>query len=189
MDLTQLKAFLAVTEAGGFAAAADTLDVAPSTITRAVANLEASLGVRLFQRTTRSVVLTEAGQHFLNRVSPALDELDAAADLARQRNMELSGTLRVSASVSFGQYVIAPNLHRFAAQHPNLNVDLALSDEVTDLIADRIDIAVRHGDLADSSLIARRLARVSYRCVASPCYLEKSEPITHPKDVARHALA
>ncbi|MEM8771138.1 MAG: LysR family transcriptional regulator [Pseudomonadota bacterium] len=187
MELTQLRTFVAVSQSGGFASAADTLNVTPSTVTRAIANLEASLGVRLFQRTTRSVSLTEAGEGFLRRISPALDEIAAAADDACKGSKELSGVLRVGASVSFGQVVIAPNLSRFCGRHQNLTVDLVLSDNLTDLIANRIDVAVRHGDLADSSLIAQRLARVSYRVVASPDYLSANGGITHPKDLAHHS--
>lgn len=186
MELTQLKVFAAVERAHGFSAAADALEMSPSSVTRAVANLEASLGVRLFQRTTRSVTLTEAGERFLARISPALEELDAAKDAARTGTKELCGVLRVSASVSFGQIVIAPHLSDFLAQHPGLRVDLMLSDAVTDLVADRMDVAIRHGDLADSSMIAQRLSRVSYRLVASAAYLQSAKKIMHPDDIADH---
>ena len=186
MELYQIRSFIAVARSGGFASAADTMDVAPSSVTRAVAKLETSLGLRLFNRTTRSVTLTEAGESFLARVSPSLDEIDAAVDVARSGSAELSGTLRVGASVSFGQTVIAPRLSKFNAAHPNLTVDLILSDTVTDIIADRIDVAVRHGALSDSSLIARRLASVTYRLVASPDYLERSPEIIQPSDLRDH---
>lgn len=187
MELYQIRSFVAVAQSGGFAAAADQMEVAPSSVTRAVAKLEASLGLRLLNRTTRSVTLTEAGEAFLKRILPSLDEIDAAVDIARTGASDLSGTLRVGASVSFGQAVIAPRLSQFSAAHPNLTVDLILSDTVTDIIADRIDIAIRHGALSDSSLIAQRLASVTYRLVASPNYLQRSPAINEPSDLRDHA--
>lgn len=187
MELPQLKAFAAVAKTGGFAPAAEALNVTPSTITRAIAKLETTLGVRLFHRTTRSVSLTEAGQTFLTGIAPALDELDAAAEIARSGAANLSGALRVSASVSFGQNVIARHIAQFCKDHPNLSVDLILSDDRLDLISERIDIAVRHGKLEDSSLIAQRLCGVRYRLVASPDYLRQAPPIAHPKDIRHHA--
>lgn len=186
MDLKQLRIFVSVANAGGFAAAADALDATPSTVTRAVARLESSLGVRLFNRTTRSVSLTEAGEIFLAQISPSLNEIDAAAEFARKGRAKLTGTLRVSASVSFGQHVIAPALPTFHSDHPHLAIDLLLSDAATDLVADRIDIAVRHGVLNDSSLIAQRLTNVTYRLVASPDYLRNAPEIETPSDIAQH---
>ncbi|MEL7451788.1 MAG: LysR substrate-binding domain-containing protein [Pseudomonadota bacterium] len=186
MNLDQLRAFVAVAQTGGFASAAGALGVAPSTLTRAVANLEASLDARLFHRTTRSVSLTEAGETFLTRVLPALDELDAAADLTSGGASALTGTLRVSASVSFGQAVLAPNLAQFCKEHPGLAVDLNLSDNTVDLVAERIDVAIRHGDLHDSSLVAQRLAPVTYYLVASPDYVRRHRDILHPEDIPAH---
>ena len=186
MELYQIRSFVAVARSGGFAAAADQLEVTPSSVTRAVAKLEKSLGLRLFNRTTRSVILTEAGEAFLARISPGLDEIDAAVDMARTGSEELSGTLRVGASVSFGQSVIAPRLSEFCAAFPNLTVDLILSDTTTDIIADRIDVAVRHGTLSDSSLIAQRLATVTYHLVASPDYLQRMPKIKMPTDLRDH---
>ena len=187
MELYQIRCFIAVSRSGGFAAAAQQMEVAPSSVTRAVAKLETSLGLRLFNRTTRTVTLTEAGETFLARISPGLNEIDAAVDLARTGSTDLSGTLRVAASVSFGQSVIAPRLAAFNTAHPQLTVDLILSDTVSDIVADRIDIAVRHGALNDSSLIAQRLASVTYRLVASPDYLKRSPTITQPSDLRDHA--
>ncbi len=178
--------FVAVAQIGGFAAAATTLNLAPSSVTRAIANLEQSLGVRLFNRTTRSVTLTEAGSRFLDRIHPALDEIDAAADNLNDANAVVSGNLRVAASVSFGQVVLAPNLKQFTDQYPDINIELVLSDTVTDLVTERVDVAVRHGKLSDSSLIARRLCDVQYRLVASSDYLNNAKNITRPADVAKH---
>ena len=186
MDVAQLRILVSVANAGGFAAAAEALDLTPSKVTRAVAKLETSLGVRLLNRTTRTVSLTEAGQDFLTRIVPTLDEIDAAVDVARKGNADLTGVLRVSASVSFGQTVIAPALPKFRAEYPDLAIDLILSDAMTDIVADRIDIAVRHGALDDSTLIAQRLRHVSYRLVASPGYLSEAKPIKTPADITDH---
>lgn len=186
MELYQIRSFVSVAQTGGFAAAADQMEITPSSVTRAIAKLEASLGVRLFNRTTRSVTLTEVGEAFLARILPSLDEIDSAADLARTGGTDLAGSLRIAASVSFGQRVIAPKLTKFCDIYPHLTVDLILSDMMTDIIADRIDVAIRHGALNDSSLIAQRLTSVAYRLVASPDYLRRAKDITHPNDIRFH---
>ncbi|MEL7312958.1 MAG: LysR substrate-binding domain-containing protein [Pseudomonadota bacterium] len=187
MELQQLRLFVAVADAGGFAAAAHALNLAPSTVTRSIAALEQSLGVRLLNRTTRSVSLTEAGTRYLSQVTSGLDALDEAAEMARADTSELSGTLRVGASVSFGQSVIAPALRSFCLAHPELGIDLVLSDSVTDVVAERLDVAIRHGTLDDSSLVAQRLAGVSYRLVAAPEYLAHARPIDGPESLPDHA--
>ena len=186
MEISQLKAFAAVAQAGGFAPAAAALDVAPSSVTRAVANLEQSLGIRLFQRTTRTVTLTEEGVRFLDRILPALEEIDAAVDNLSDSGTEFSGNLRIAASVSFGQMVLAPRIKQFTEHNPFVTIELILSDTVTDLISERIDVAIRHGELSDSTLIARRLCDVQYRLVASPDYLSKAKKITRPADIVNH---
>lgn len=187
MELSQLKAFIAVADAGGFAPAASAMDVAPSSTTRAVAKLEDSLGVRLFQRTTRSVTLTEAGMRFRDRIAPALDEIEAAVDHIDESSMRASGQLRVAASVSFGQKVIAPSLPQFVKKYPDIRVELVLSDSLTDIVSERIDVAVRHGLLPDSSMIARRLSDVRYRLVAAPAYLKKTKKLKLPQDLSQHS--
>ncbi len=187
MELAQIRAFVAVARKGGFAVAAKALDIAPSSATRAVAALEASLGVRLFQRTTRRVNLTEAGEALLERVAPALEEIEAAFEKAKAGGGEPSGVLRVSASVSYGQIVVVPTLASFRERYPGISLELALTDAVVDLVADRIDVALRHGRLQDSSFIAQRLHGVEYWLVASPGYLEGRPRIRSPKDIARHA--
>lgn len=186
MDINQLKTFVAVAQSGGFASAAAVLDLAPSTVTRSVMNLERSIDVRLFQRTTRSVTLTEAGKRFLDRIRPALDEIDAAVESLNIAGETVSGNLRIAASVSFGQIVLAPLLRQFSEQYPETSVELMLSDSVTDIVSEGIDIAVRHGELTDSSLIAKRLCSVRYRLVAAPDYVRQAKKITHPRDIKNH---
>ena len=186
MELSQLDVLAAVARHGGFAPAARERGVATSSVTRAVAALEASLGVRLLHRTTRRVALTETGERFLARVAPALEELAAARLAASEAGGAPTGTLRLAASVSYGQLVIAPRLAAFKAIAPGVTVDLILSDERVDLVAERIDLAVRHGRLADSGLVARRLRGVTYRLVASPAYLAEAGTLEAPDDLANH---
>ncbi|MEM7255943.1 MAG: LysR substrate-binding domain-containing protein [Pseudomonadota bacterium] len=188
MELHQLKAFTAVANARGFTAAAAALGVAPSSITRAVAGLEKTLGVRLFQRTTRSVTLTEAGQRFYDRISAALEEINAAVEQVDETQSVITGNLRVAASVSFGQVILAPVIKQFIDANPQISIELVLSDAAADLVSDGIDLAVRHGALSDSSLIARRLCDVSYRLVAAPDYLNRAPAIKHPRDINAHRL-
>ena len=186
MDLSQLKAFIAVARHGGFAKAAQQQNVAPSSITRAVSRLEDSVGVRLFQRTTRRVSLTEAGEDFLARIAPAVEEIaGAVSDLENEHNKP-SGVLRVGASVAYGQKILTPRLPAFVSLYPDVHLELILNDSVSDLVSERIDVALRHGRLDDSSLITQRLHSVEYWLVASPDYLKNAPPLRRPQDITRH---
>ncbi len=186
MDTDHLTVFVAVYRAGGFAPVARDLGLAPSSISRAVAGLEEALQVRLFQRTTRKLEPTEAGTAFFQRVQPLVEELEAACADARDTAGEPAGRLRVTASVSYGQICLVPRLKPFRALFPRIALDLILSDAALDLLSERIDLAIRHGPLADSSLIASRLAPVRYHVVASPEYLAAAEPIRRPADISSH---
>ena len=191
MDLDQLELFTAVyrcaIERGeGFAAVARERNLAPSSVSRAIASLETSLEARLFQRTTRKLEPTDAGEAFYRHILPLLEELEAARAEAQDLARGPAGRLRVTASVSYGQLCIVPRLADFRRRYPDIALELLLSDAALDLVAERIDLAVRHGPLRDSSLIARRLARVRYRVVASPDYLAEAPPIRRPADIADH---
>lgn len=186
MDLEQLRIFAEVYRARGFAAVAKARGVAPSSISRQVAGLEAALQVRLFQRSTRSLAPTEAGAAFHARIEPLIEELDAARAELADRTRGPVGRLRVTASVAYGQICIVPRLAAFRAAHPRITLDLFLTDSVVDLVAERIDVAIRHGVLADSALVARKLAAVRYLVVASPGYLAAHPPIRAPGDLAAH---
>ncbi|MCQ8186635.1 LysR family transcriptional regulator [Parvularcula maris] len=188
MDTGRIEAFVAVAEAGSFAGAARAAGVAPSSVTRAVAALEADLGVRLLNRTTRRVTLTEAGESYLARVTPALEELTAADDAARSVSQHPAGLLRVAASVTYGQIVLMPRLAEFHATYPDIRVELSLADSKADLVAERIDVAIRHGAMADSSHIVRRLHWVRYVLVAAPSFLSRTM-IEEPEVISEHALA
>src|SRR5215212_3267513 len=149
-ELDDLRAFVAVAEAGGFSRAAARLGLAKSIVSRRVARLEASLGARLLARTTRGVSPTEAGAAFQARCVRVLAELDEARDEVAGRQGGVVGTLRLAVPLSFGVAHLAPALARFAADHPRLGLDVAYGDRMVDLVAERFDAAIRIGVLPDS---------------------------------------
>ena len=139
-----LQIFVEVIRQGSFAAVARDRNLDPSSVSRAIAGLEAELGVRLFQRTTRQLSPTEAGTAYFERIEPLVEEMQQANNLATDMSRQPKGTLRVTASVSFGQKCIVPLLPNFGTLYPDLTVDLLLTDAVVDLFAERIDVALRH---------------------------------------------
>ena len=186
MDISALTVFVEVMRQGSFAAVARDRHVDPSSISRTIAGLEAELGLRLFQRTTRRLSPTEAGMIYFERLEPLLEEMQRAITIAADVAGQPQGTLRVTASVSFGQRCLVPLLPAFCQQYPDLAIDLLLTDAVVDLLAERIDVAVRLGILADSSLIAQRLMPTHYRVCASPQYLQARGTPRQPSDLAHH---
>ena len=188
MDVHRLRLFLDVSRLGSFAAAARAHGTDPSTVSRGVAALEAELGTRLFDRTTRQLAPTEDGERLAGRLAPLVDDLDAALAELREDGRAPSGRLRVSASTSFGLEVIMPALPRFREAYPNVTLDLDLTDRRVDLLEDRIDVAIRHGHLPDSALVATRLADVEYRLVANADYLASRGTPRSPGDLSGHDL-
>ena len=184
MNTETLRLFLEVARVGSFAAVARLRDIDPSSVSRAVALLEDDLGVRLFQRSTRRMELTEAGDRFRSRLGPILDELAQAQDEAAQLNSEPAGLVRMSASVAFGHTLIVPLLDAFHASFPLLQMDLILTDSNLDLIAERIDIAIRLGAAIDANLIASKLLTTRYRVVASPDWRDRHPDLKSPADLA-----
>jgi DNA-binding transcriptional LysR family regulator len=185
MDLKQLQTFVEVARRGSFAAAARLLGVAPSMVTRSVAALERELGVRLIQRTTRRLSLTEAGAAYCEQVSEVLAGLERAGDEARAAAGEIcSGTVRLTSSVAFGQTVVVPLLPLLHKRHPGVEIELVLIDSVIDLVAERVDLALRLGATPDTSLIGLPLRRVRYRVVASEAYLRLHGRPRVPADLA-----
>jgi DNA-binding transcriptional LysR family regulator len=168
MNVEDLETLMHVIHAGSFAGAARVLQADPSAVSRSVAVLEAQLGARLFQRSTRRIALTEAGAAFAQRVEPLLDELRQAREAALDTTGVVRGTLRISVSNTFGLRRIVPLLPALRRAHPALEVELMLSDTLVDLVAERIDLAVRSGALQDSNLIAVPLLQTRYRIVANP---------------------
>lgn len=185
MDIQHLKIFVEVVQQGSFAGAARQLVLTPSAVTRAVAALEATLGARLLQRTTRKLALTEAGAAYLERVRPLLEDLEHAGEELRAHTGRVCGTVRVTASVAYGQMALVPLLPALHAAHPALEVDLLLNDTMLDMVAHRIDVALRLGPLVDSSLVGMQLRPVRFRVCASPAYLRKHGRPRKPADLAQ----
>jgi DNA-binding transcriptional LysR family regulator len=184
MDTAQLRIFFEVVRQGSFAAAARRLEVDPSVVTRAIAALEAGLQTRVFNRTTRRLALTEAGTAFYEQAGPAYEQLDRAIDEARSSSGQLTGLVRLTASVAFGQHVLLPLLPALHAEHPGLQVELHLTEAVLDLLQGEADIALRLGGSADASLVGLPLRPVRYRVYASPAYLERHGRPRRPADLA-----
>lgn len=179
----EIEAFVRTVESGSFTRAAAQLGVAKSAISRRITELEARLGAQLLSRTTRKLTLTETGTAFLARTSTLLEAWEEAEALARETQTALSGKLRIAAPLSFGIAHLSPALMDFVCAHPEIDLDVDFSDRKSDLIAEGLDMAVRIGDLADSSLIARKLGPIRFVCAASPAYIATHGPITTPEDL------
>jgi DNA-binding transcriptional LysR family regulator len=158
----------------------------PSSVSRTIAGLESELGIRLFQRTTRQLSPTEAGTTYFECIEPLVEEMQQAIAIATDISEQPKGRLRVTASVSFGLKCIVPLLPNFGTMYPELAIELLLTDAVVDLFAERIDVAVRLGQLADSTLIAQQLMQTRYSVCASPDYLKRWEQPQTPSDVEQH---
>jgi DNA-binding transcriptional LysR family regulator len=184
----QLSAFVEVARWQSFAQAARHLDRHVSAVSRAVAALENRLGVRLLQRTTRRVTLSDAGRGYFKRCEALLAEFDGADAEVREVTAALRGTLRVSAATGAGLTMFAPLVSEFLAAHPGLNLDLQLSNRYVDLIEEGYDLALRVGALAaDSRVVARRLGANRRALVASPAYLERHGTPRTPQQLRDHA--
>lgn len=188
MDMVdQLRAFVATAQTGSFTAAAEQLGVSNRLTSKYVAELEARLGARLLQRTTRKVGLTPAGEDLLSRAPALLDDLDDLLAAVSQGSRGLSGVLRISAPVTFGEIWVAGMLARFADPHPDLIIDLKFNDRYVDLAAEGIDLAFRLGHFDLASLKVRRLGTFRGHVVASPDYLARNGTPATPDDLAGHA--
>ncbi len=180
-----LKTFVSVMQQGSFAAAAALQNVDPSQISRSISHLEKELGFRLFQRTTRRLSPTEAGAVYFDRVRLVIEDLEQASHLAMDAVSAPQGTLRVTASVSFGQKWLVPRLATIRQMYPALAIELLLTDANVDLIAERIDLAIRLGPRVDSGLIGTVLMPTRYRVVASPAYVKQYGGIEKPEDLSQ----
>jgi len=182
----ELNAFVRVVEAGSITGAAQRLGVAKSAVSRRLAELEERLGVQLLRRTTRKLSLTDSGWAFYERAVRVLADLDEAETSVAQAEGALRGRLRVAAPLSFGLLHLGPAITAFAGLHQEVTFDLDFNDREVDLMQEGFDLAVRIGELADSSLIARRLAPVRLIPCASPAYLEAQGTPDSPADLAAH---
>lgn len=184
-----MAVFVAVCDASGFAAAARRLDLSPSAVTRIVAALEGRLGVRLLQRTTRTMRLTEAGERFAAQARRILADLDEAEASAQGERGAPRGTLVIAAPDLFGRLQVAPVVTRFLERYPSVAADLRLTNSFAKLVEEGVDVAIRIGAPIDSELVTRMLGHTRPLLVASPAYLGRLGRPRRPQDLADHALA
>jgi len=184
--LNEIALFVQVVECGSFSVAAERLDLSRSAVSKAVSRLEQRLGARLLHRTTRRLSLTDAGRSFYQRSRLALGGLEEAVRELGSQQDEPRGTLRISAPVYFGVHHVTPVLTEFLARHPALAADVQLDDRRVDIVADGFDLAVRVGELHDSTLVGRRLAPCRQVICASPDYWRRRGLAMRPEDLAAH---
>lgn len=189
VEPNDLLLFARIVEAGSFSLAAQRLNVPKSTVSRRIALLEASVGERLLQRTTRRLMLTEFGTSLLEHARKVADEVEAAGALAQHRQAEPNGKLRVSVPPDFANLCMTDMIARFLERYPAVTLELDLSPRRVDLVAENFDIAIRMGDLPDdSSLNARRIAIEHFGLYAAPSYLARRGLPEQPDDLANHDL-
>ncbi|MGY8995020.1 MAG: LysR family transcriptional regulator [Alphaproteobacteria bacterium] len=186
--LREYEVFVAVAETGGFAAAGRTLGLSAPSVTRLVSGLEERLGTRLFTRTTRSLALSESGAGLLEGARGLIAEANELEQQAMGSLIEARGHLTVSASVTFGRSVMAPVLRGFLDAYPLVTLHAVLLDRVVNLVEEGIDVAVRIGELPDSSHVARRVGTVRRMLVASPRYLERQSIPNRPSELTEHDI-
>jgi DNA-binding transcriptional LysR family regulator len=184
-NLPEIAAFLAVVERGSFSAAARTLEVTKSSVSRRISALEHKLGARLLQRTSRRLMLTEVGVAYHTRVAAAMGSLRDAAELVHGLQVEPRGHLRITAPVDLSR-LLARLVVGFSARHPSVTVEVVLTQRVVDLVGEGIDVALRAGELRDSSLVGRRVAEATTIIAASPQYLEKHGTPGSVAELAEH---
>ncbi|WP_313699109.1 LysR family transcriptional regulator [Achromobacter sp.] len=183
---SELLLVVELARAGGMSAAARELDVTPAAVSKRLAQIEARLGVRLFNRSTRRLSLTAEGEVYLENARRILGEIDDLDALIASRQAAPRGLLKVNAPLGFGRSYIAPAIAEFAQQYPEVSLQLQLTDRPADFVREAFDVAVRFGDLPDTSLIARKIAPNRRLVCASPGYLKKHGTPTTPHDLARH---
>ena len=184
----QMQVFAAVAEEEGFAAAARKLSMSPPAVTRAIADLETRLGVKLLNRTNRIVRATEAGKRYLEDAKRILDEITEAEDAAIGINATPTGQLSVTAPVLFGRLFVLPSIVEYLKLYPEMSLNAVFVDRVVDLLDEGLDVGIRIGDLPDSSMRARRIGQVSYIACASPDYLKNNGTPRQPKDLTKHDI-
>lgn len=184
--LSAMETFVRVVETGSFSAAARQLRVGQPAVSKTVAQLENRLGVRLLLRSSRRLAPTEAGQNFYERARRAIEEADEAELAARGAGAGLTGRLRFSAATTFARLHLIPRLPRFLASHPGLTIEAVLDDRNVDLIEENIDVALRLGNLADSTMTARKIGQARRGVMGTPAYFARHGVPATPADLARH---
>ncbi len=184
----EMQVFLRVVDTGSFSDAARALLMTPSTVSKLIGRIEARLGVRLLERSTRRLSLTDEGRVYYDRSQALLAEMEEIERDLSKGAAQMGGTVRVSASVGFGMVGLEPLLPAFWQAHPNIAIDLSLSDEIVDLYLDRTDVAIRVGALSNSSLTAIKLGTAPRRIVAAPAYLDRRGTPLTLDDLAGHEV-
>jgi len=184
--MSAMEVFVRVVEAGSFSGAAKQLRLGQPAVSKTVAQLEARLGVRLLLRSSHGLKPTEAGRNFYERAKRSIEEADEAENAARGAAAKLSGRLRVCAAVTFARLHVIPRLPMFLSEHPALSIDVLMDDRNIDLIEAGIDVALRMGELMDSSLTAKRIGRSPRRVVGTPAYFKAKGVPREPADLTKH---
>jgi DNA-binding transcriptional LysR family regulator len=187
-DLNSLALFAKVIEAGSFSEAARRLKMPISTVSRRIAELEDQLGVRLLERSTRNLRLTELGGEVLEHAVRSAELNEAVESVVSNRLSDVSGTLKLSAPPSVSDTLLTPLVTAFQASYPNVRVQILVTERLVDLIAEGVDLAFRLGELKDSCLVARRVLTYRHQLVASPSYLRTCKPPKEPRDLLDHRL-
>jgi DNA-binding transcriptional LysR family regulator len=187
-DLNSLALFAKVVEAGSFSEAARRLKTPISTVSRRIAELEDQLGVRLLERSTRNLRLTELGAEVLEHAVRSAELNEAVESVVSNRLSDVSGTLKLSAPPSVSDTLLTPLVNAFQASYPNVRVQILVTERLVDLIAEGVDLAFRLGTLKDSCLVARRVLTYRHQLVASPSYLKTCKPPREPRDLLDHRL-
>jgi DNA-binding transcriptional LysR family regulator len=184
--ISDLDIFARVARTGNMSAAGRDMGLSPAVISKRISMLEDRLGTRLFQRTTRQLMLTETGRGYFKRVVDILSLIEEADDFVCRRNTQPRGLLKITAPTSFSRLHVAPHLPAFLARYPEIKLDLCLTDTIVDIIRDGYDMAIRIGELEDSSLVARKLSTDNRLIVASPAYLERAGMPKSLEDLQAH---
>jgi len=184
MDIETLKLAVLVADRGGFASAARQLSLDPSAISRSIAGLEAELGVRLFQRSTRRFSVTEAGARYLARVAPLIEEVERAGSELADARVAPRGRLRLTASVAFGQQCVVPHIGAFRARYPDIALELFLSDAVLDPVDAGMDLAIRLAPSPTGDVISAKLIDTRYRVCASAAFAQQNGALSNPGDLS-----
>lgn len=186
MDRLQaMQLFLRVADSGSFSKAAIASGVSQSTASKQIAIIESRLGTQLLRRTTRGLSVTEAGQKYYASIGKLIAEIDEAETSISDAHAAPAGVLRVALSAAFGRFYVLPHLAEFFLLYPEISIDFEISERHADLVTDAIDVAIRIGNLSDSTLVARRIGTVRFATVATPEYLEQRGTPKHPREIAR----
>lgn len=184
--LTTIRTFVSVADAGSFTGGARSLNITPQLASKYVRQLEDRLGLRLLERTTRQVALTQSGGAYLGQARSLIEQFDTMESLVQDEQAELRGRIRVTAPTGFGLVIVTPALAAFQEQHPAIELDLILTDRRVSLIEEGVDLAIRVGRSEDSSLTMKKIMDMPYVVCASPAYLDQHGVPQHPRALSTH---